>query len=304
MQKVKGRNTDIKKLKCLKCNRELTSNDANFYSNINSLFSSDKLEVCKKCIINFIGEDKYSPGYLDRVKLVLALMDRPYIDDLWKTCESEWSQYIRQISSLPNYKGKTFADSINYANRKKPIEAYSEDQVQITEEELKRLQLQWGRGFEVNDYIFLENQYDTLINSYECDSYAQEMLFQEIAHQRLAIQKNREEGKPTEKELKTLQDLLGSSNIKPVQETGANAVEQATFGTLIKKYENEHPIPEPDPIWKDVDGIKKYISIWFLGHLCRMMGINNDYSKMYDEEIAKYSVEEPKYEDDDEGIAL
>lgn len=128
------------------------------------------------------------------------------------------------------------------------------------------------------------------------------MLFQEIAHEKLSIRKAREANKPTEKLLKTLQELLGSSNIKPVQETGANATEQATFGTLIKKYENERPVPEPDPMWADVDGIKKYVQIWFLGHLCRMLGINNEYAQMYEDEISKYKVDAPEYVEDDETV--
>jgi hypothetical protein len=130
-----------------------------------------------------------------------------------------------------------------------------------------------------------------------------ELLFQEAAQQRLTIKKRREKGDSVDKELKTLQDLLGSANIKPAQETGANAVEQATFGTLIKKYENEKPIPTPDEQWKDVDGIKKYINVWFLGHLCKMMGINNEQSTAYDKEINKYKVEAPQFEEEsDKGV--
>ena len=75
-----------------------------------------------------------------------------------------------------------------------------------------------------------------------------------------------------------------------------------TFGTLIKKWENEEPIPEPDPEWADVDGIGKYIRIWFLGHLCKMLGIENEFSKEYEAEMAKFRVELPEdvFEDDAE----
>lgn len=260
--------------------------------------------ICKQCILEFIG-NKGSIGYLDRIKLILGVMDKPFIPELWETSEEDWSKYIPQISSLPNYKGLSFADSqflISKVGLEKKDCEYTEEQLQITEKDMDIFRLHWGKGYELEDYLYLENEYETLINSYESDSYAQQMLFQEIAHKRLEIQKKREQNNSTEKEVKTLQELLGSSNIKPVQETGANAAEQATFGTLIKKYENEHPIPEPDPAWKDVDGIKKYISIWFLGHLCRMLGINNDYSQMYDDEIAKYKVEAPEYEEEDEGV--
>ena len=100
--------------------------------------------------------------------------------------------------------------------------------------------------------------------------------------------------------MKTFQDLLGSANIKPTQTNDNALADQNTFGTLIQKWEVEKPIPEPDPEWKDIDGIIKYISIWFLGHLCKMMGIKNSYSKLYEDEMLKYRVQKPQYEEDDE----
>lgn len=73
-----------------------------------------------------------------------------------------------------------------------------------------------------------------------------------------------------------------------------------TFGALIKVWENERPIPEPDPEMRDVDGIVKYISIWFFGHLCKMLRINNSYSRLYEAEMAKLRVEKPEYADEDD----
>lgn len=58
------------------------------------------------------------------------------------------------------------------------------------------------------------------------------------------------------------------------------------------------PIPEPADEWKDVDGIVKYITVWFIGHLCHMLKIDNRYSEMYDAEIHKYTVNKPEYEED------
>ena len=73
----------------------------------------------------------------------------------------------------------------------------------------------------------------------------------------------------------TFQSLLGSANLKPVQNNDNALADSQSFGTLIKKFEEEKPIPEPDPEWKDVDGIVKYITVYFLGHLCKMIGIKN-----------------------------
>jgi hypothetical protein len=140
------------------------------------------------------------------------------------------------------------------------------------------------------DIQYLEIEYNDWVSRYECDSKGMEELIKQICFQLLDIKKGREANNKVDAQLKTLQDLLGSANLKPVQETGANATEQSTFGMLIKKWENDKPIPEPEDEFKDVDGIKKYINIWFLGHLCKMLGIENAYAKQYEEEVAKYTV--------------
>lgn len=292
--------TEKIKIKCMKCRTERTSSTATYYANNNPLFSTEKFEVCKICILDHIGE-KDSNGHLDRIYLSLAMLDKPFLLDKWESCDGEWSKYITQISSLNQHKGLTFKDSdfgiTNKVTHSKNIKL--ESQTDYSSDEVVELQYFWGKSLENEDLEFLQNEYEKLTNAYESeDSYAMRILFQEASHQRLTIKKNRENNKPVDKELKTLQDLLGSANIKPVQETGANSTDQATFGTLIKKYENDRPIPEPDEAWKDVDGIKIYIQVWFLGHLCKMIGINNDYSRLYDEELAKYTVDSPIYEGD------
>lgn len=161
----------------------------------------------------------------------------------------------------------------------------------------------WGKTSK-EELEFLESEWTNLTSRFECDSYTTEMLFQEIALTRLDIRTKRANGINVDKELKTLQDLLGSANIKPVQDSANGVGEQMTFGTLIKKYENTKPIPEPEDEFKDPDGIIKYISIWFFGHLCKILGINNDYSKMYEEEMQKYRVEldEDEYTEEDDDM--
>lgn len=49
-----------------------------------------------------------------------------------------------------------------------------------------------------------------------------------------------------------------------------------------------------------MDGIVRYITVWFLGHLCKMLGIKNTYCKLYEDEIAKMRIERPEYEDEDD----
>ena len=72
---------------------------------------------------------------------------------------------------------------------------------------------------------------------------------------------------------------------------------------MINMFENERPIQKCRPEWEDVDGIVRYITVYFLGHLCKMLKINNRYSSIYEEEMAKYRVEIPELEEaDDEDV--
>lgn len=290
--------------KCTCCGESKKINSANFYKSYSVLFKSsyeNRMCICKDCVIRIAEQfkEKYhseTRGLYELCKLLDVYYEKSLYDvavtQADKKNSNPYQIYFQKCSSLPQYKNKTFIDSELFDKK--------QDDEDIAEDVGHDVVTFWGKGFSQEEYDYLENEYKSLITRYECDSYAQEVLFQEIAYQRLDVKKKRMNGTSVDKEIKTLQDLLGSSGIKPVQENESASNEQATFGTLIKKYENERPIPEPDPEWEDVDGLKKYISIWFLGHLCEMLGINNDYSQMYRDEIAKNTVEKIEYESDEE----
>ena len=74
----------------------------------------------------------------------------------------------------------------------------------------------------------------------------------------------------------------------------------------IKEWEDEEPISEPDERFRDVDGIKRYILVWFLGHFCKMMGVKNKYTEAleqdYEEEVSKYTVEPPTFDDEEDSM--
>ena len=124
-------------------------------------------------------------------------------------------------------------------------------------------------------------------------------MFKNIAFQQLTIKKKRLKGGSVKDELKLLQDLFGTANIKPSQENASMNDNQLSFGTLIKKWENEKPIPEPEKDWKSKDWIRKYVVVWFLGNLCKMMGKPIPYEEEYKEEMEKYTVKPPTDEEGD-----
>lgn len=287
--------------KCTRCGVEKKINSTNFYKSYSVLFESTKenrMCICKDCLLDLASkfEGRFHSDYKSLYELC-RLLDVYYEKTLFESAKSQagvksnpYQIYFQKSLSLPQYKGRTFIDS----------EVFNKDDLELNVGSVDDNTIEfWGEGFTESEYDFLKKEFKNMIERYECDSYAQEVLFQEICFQRLDIKKKRQSGGSVDKELKTLQDLLGSANIKPVQESNALASEQVTFGTLIKKYENEKPIPEPLGEWKDADWIKKYVLTWFLGHFSKMMGAKNKYSEMYEEEVSKYTVSIDTEEDDD-----
>ena len=110
------------------------------------------------------------------------------------------------------------------------------------------------------------------------------------------------DGKNVDKLISTQSNLLRDLNLKPVQrkkeETGT--LNDVPFGVGIGWCERHRPIAEPSEEFKDVDGIRRYVLIWLYGHLAKMLGKKNLYSKLYEEEIAKMRVEHPKFADEND----
>lgn len=126
-------------------------------------------------------------------------------------------------------------------------------------------------------------------------------LYKQICILEETITRDAAEGKPIDKNQSMLNTLLGSANLKPVQKKSEAdlAMENTPFGVWIDRWENKRPIPEPDPAFQDVDGIVKYITTWFYGHICKTLGIKNVYCKMYEDEINRMKVERPDLIDED-----
>lgn len=158
----------------------------------------------------------------------------------------------------------------------------------------------WGSDFEPEFVMKLDKRYKQWTDGAELDK-GSISLYKQICILEEMINRDAAEGKPVDKNMNMLNTLLGSLNQKPVQkkETDSSS-DNTTFGEWIRKWENLRPIPEPDPELRDVDGIVRYITVFFFGHLARMLGIKNAYSKLYDEEIAKLRVDRPEFDGDDD----
>jgi len=211
-------------------------------------------------------------------------------------------------TNLVRYIDKTFDDTL----AEEPVSCYS-SQEQTTPEPPMEYDLGydtveqhvidfWGPGFTPDFYSELERRYKDWTGEVAVIDPSERSLYKQICILEATITRDSAQGKSIDKNVNALNTLLGSMNLRPAQkkDEADAAVDGTPFGVWVRRWENTRPIPEPDPELQDADGIVRYISIWFLGHLCKMLGIRNTYCKLYEDEIAKMRIERPEYEDEDD----
>lgn len=211
-------------------------------------------------------------------------------------------QLIVMVKSLgnQNWKGLTFKDSEFEIDD----ETNPENDTKIIQKTLKAAKKRFGNSYSNEDLMFLENEYQDWITRYECNTKAQETIFERLAFKKWEINKATKAGLSTKDLDKTYTELLSSINILPRQNSANGLSDSLSFGQLIEKWEENEPVYDPDPEFADCDNIGKYIRVWFKGHLARALGLDNGYSKEYDEYIKQYTVTKPEYEEDGKSEAI
>lgn len=293
---------------CPSCNSFITRN--NFYSS--NSYSLGVFPICKKCLLEKAEQRTRrtdTPNETkESVQRVLQMMDLPYIDSLYESCvksvndeaneknrKAPFLQMITILQSLPNYRGLTWKDSDFGDNN---VENVSEDEIEIIQETLKNAKKRFGSGYSDEDLMFLENEYQDWITRYECNTKAQETIFERLAFKKWEINKATKSNQSTKDLDKTYTELLSSINILPRQNSANGIMNSLSFGQMIEQWEEHDPVFEPEPEFADCDGIGKYLRVWFKGHLARALGLDNGYSREYDEYIKQYTVTKPEYNED------
>lgn len=302
-------NNDI--LLCPVCNTWQSAKDG-FYADKSN--ATGRFYECKRCLLKEVEQrnsDKDEPNETkESVQKVLRKMNRVYDDAFYTDCvkgatdgvnekmrHSAWATYITAVSSLPQFKDKTWDDSdFGSDNSSK-----SDEEIKIIQKTIKAAKKRFGVDYNNEDLMFLEQEYQDWVTRYECNTKAQESIFELLALKKLERNKASKSGQSTKDIDKTYQELLNTANITPKQSVSNGFNDSLTFGQMIEKWEQEKPIPEPDPEFADVDGIGHYIRVWFTGWLGKAFGIKNIYTEECEKEISKYKVLKP--EEKEEGSA-
>ena len=273
--------TPSEKKTCLKCGTDYAV--SSFYSHRNPLLH-ERFGFCKKCVKGNVDLNDMETLYN-----FLRTMDIPYLKEFWKQANDAENEtigtYLKNLNSLRQNKELRFKDSDDLTGKTNKAELFDIDSdFELTDEVIKK----WGRNLEVEDYIFLEEEFENLGGDQSEDTL-QERLFKNMAKTQWMANKAYEEGDHTkyEKMMKTLSTQMNDANIKPVQVKSAS--EDGGFrswGEIVKMIEETEPISEQQDEFKDVDGIYKYIDRWFITQMKRVFG------KIKDEDIVKLDGEE------------
>lgn len=308
---------------CCRCTRHFKKQKGNFPASQSSIYEGNGkyLTICNHCVDELF--EHYKAALQDEkeaIKRICLKFDiywnREIYDMLYKanTSQSRVRAYISK-TNLYKYVGKTFDDTLDEEYQAVPVVIEEADiaessnkgdddniivkeEIEVSEDVVRY----WGTGMPPETYIELENRRAYWMSQFSEDTVltpGEEALLRQICILETSINKDLAAGNSIERSTSALNTLLGSMNIKPSQK---KASEEAAipFGCEIAKFEEEEPIIEPDKSFEDVDGIRKNVLSWFLGSLCKTAGIKNRYSKYFEEEIEKYTVERPEYSEDDE----
>ena len=272
---------------------------------------------CKSCILD-LCTDKLPDGSRidnrDKTVDTFRRLDWVFIESDYRaqfqTIEEKVGENTRStvaqtlivmINSLPQYRGLSFRDSVFDVD---DLENNSEENVKIVQKTLKAAKKRFGNNYNNDSLMFLENEYEDWTSRYECETKAQEEVFESLAILKLSKREALKAGKSTKEIDKSYQDWLDTGNLKPKQNTLETLSDAQTLGTLLQKYEETRPLPEIDPELSDVDKIGTYIDAFYRGHACKMLGLKNRFSRIYEKVMSKYAVKPPVYDEENDSEVL
>lgn len=310
------------KVICSKCGRSYSRRKGFFLSNYGQLYKGiGYVTVCKDCI------DTMYNSYLsqcnnarDAARQVCRKLDLYWSDKVYEIVERKntthtvMTGYIAKINTS-SYSGKSYDDTLseegtlwNWKFRptihsdppKEGIESNNEE-IEIPDEVVSF----WGSGYTPETYQELEQRRQYYLSRLSKGSdldIGSEILIKQICNLEVTISKDSAAGKSIDKSVNSLNTLLGSLNLKPTQQKDADSdadLISTPLGVWLYRYENKRPLPKTDESLRDVNHNKKYVFTWF-GHVLKLLGIKNGYTKLYEEEISRLRVEKPEYADDDD----
>lgn len=251
--------------------------------------------ICKDCLIeiykDLVNEYKSEDKALYRLCM---LLDVYYDEKMVVTCKEKSKESGKDLPleympklSLKQYANKSFIDSNKMElNEKKIVE--NED-VKKEEKSTKKnkkpvvtpeMIQRWGDNLEENDYLFLEERFKMMCDTYDNKNIANIWQYQEIALNYLQIQKLRalDDEKSTATAIKLMDStskMMNDCKMKSTQLDGSGDLDVNLPGIWAKRIQNEDPIPQAEGVFADVDRIQELFDNQFVKPMRRVLGVGD-----------------------------
>lgn len=279
------------------------------------------LPICSDCIDtlyeqyrSMLSDDK------EAMRRVCMKLDLYWSDDIYDMVErtagvnSRIRTYIGKTNII-RYLDKTFDDtlfeeSLNYDGKRSDRFIFSSQQGSSDSEHESPIDQSlidfWGPGYTYDFYMELERRYKDWTDGITVEDPSERSLYKQICLLEAIIARDSAQGKAIDKNVNALNTLLGSMNLKPAQKKNETDedLENMPLGVGIQKWEYSRPLPETPKEKRDIRGIVKNITTWYLGHACKMVGLRNSYCKMYEDAMDELRVKRPEYDDEDDDTML
>lgn len=314
------------KLICFCCGTAFTRRYGNFSNiKVKMYAGAGYLPYCKECVENiYQGYFQQCGNQKDAVRQMCRKLDLFWDDPIYnravesvnnKQSKSIMTGYIAILNQV-RYAGMSYDNTLM---REDTMWSFSDEEVltdnqqsgnavEVTDDVIEY----WGTGLPKTMYAELEQRkrYWTsrLPEDMNVNDVGVEALLRQLCTLEIDINRGRAAGKSVDKLQSSFTTMLGAMNLKPQQKveqkSGRSAEERdldkTPLGVWAKRIEDDHPIAEPAEEFKDVDGIGKYITTWFYGHIGKTLGLKNISTSLYDEAIAKMRIDNPDIEDEDD----
>ena len=318
---------------CSRCGKMYSRVKGYFASCYAALYKGRRsLHICKECVDNLYDTYLAQCGSAkDAVRQMCRKLDLFWSEKIFDEVEKKntphtmMTQYLRKLTGS-TYAGKCYDDTLsaegtlwNFGQPSsqpiitqdipKIIQAdanKSEAKTDDTQNDIPNEYIEfWGTGYTLDMYEELERKRAYYMSKYlkgtEIDM-GTEVLIRQICNLEVSISRDTSAGKSIDKSVNSLNTLLGSLNMKPAQKKDDDVdakLAETPMGVWLYRFEKKRPLPEIDESLKDVNHVKKYIMTW-MGHLCKLVGLKNGFTKLYEDEMERLRVEKPEYADEDD----
>lgn len=308
----------LDKFMCTRCGKVYTRQKNNFPASQSPLYTGNGggyLPVCCHCVENLYEHYRETLGNsAEAVRRICMKFDIYWSPEIYNminrqnTSASRVRAYISK-TFLIRYIGKTYDDTLDEENGGRQLlslEDVTPDPDESPAETARRPEISpetilfWGEGFDGDMYRELDMRFERWTKDLPKPlPVVEESLYKQICIQEAQINRKAATGQDVEKGQSALNGLLSSLNVKPNQKKDDDTaeLESTPLGVWARRWEEKRPIPDydiPEP------RIVRDVIVWLYGHLGKAFGLKNVHTQLYDEEMDRYRVSKPEYENDDD----